>query len=303
VSEDSHSIGNPYEPPNSAAQSFRNGSDAPNGPSAPPKRIVVGVGISATSYEAMTEVCRQWILSSKRLETDGMAAPGRYICVTSVHGIVSGVFDPVVRADLNGADAATPDGMPVVWALRSFGVRGQQRVYGPTLMIHLCEMAARAGFGIFLYGASQRTLDRLKENLPVRIPGLRISGSFSPPYRPLTESERLDVQQRIMQSGADLVFVGLSTPRQERWMTQNRAALPGKILVGVGAAFDFHAGSLRQAPAWLQRHGLEWLFRLVMEPRRLWKRYLLVTPLFLPMWAMQKLGILRYSPGALAYSR
>jgi N-acetylglucosaminyldiphosphoundecaprenol N-acetyl-beta-D-mannosaminyltransferase len=258
----------------------------------PPRRNIVGVGITTTSYEGMTDVCRHWIRTSHR--APGEVPPARYICVTSVHGIVTSVFNPTVKGDLNGADAATPDGMPVVWALRSFGFPAQQRVYGPILMLHLCRMAAREKFRIFLYGARQSTLDLLAENLGQLIPGLEIAGVFSPPFRPLTDSERLDVQRRIMESGADLVFVGLSTPRQERWMAENRRHLPGKVLVGVGAAFDFHAGTLKQAPSWMQKRGLEWLFRLVMEPRRLWKRYLLVTPVFLPLWALQKARLLQF---------
>ena len=258
----------------------------------PPRRNVVGVGISTTSYEGMTNVCRDWITAAH--ETADEAQPARYVCVTSVHGIVTSVFNPAVKADLNGADIATPDGMPVVWALRSFGFPTQQRVYGPTLMLHLCRMAAKEKFRIFLYGARQSTLDLLVANLTRQIPGLEIAGAFSPPFRPLTASERLEVQRRIMESGADLVFIGLSTPRQERWMAENRRHLRGKILVGVGAAFDFHAGTLKQAPPWMQKRGLEWLFRLTMEPRRLWKRYLLVTPVFLPLWALQKAKLLQF---------
>ncbi len=265
---------------------------------APPRTIVVGVGISTTSYEQMAEVCHQWTIESRRASLAGEVPRGRYVCVTSVHGVVTSVSDPVVKSDLNGADAATPDGMPIVWALRSLGARQQQRVYGPVLMMHLCRMAARERLRIFLYGARQSTLELLIANLRRQVEGLDIVGSFSPPFRPLTSAESADVQNRIMDSGADLVFVGLSTPRQERWMAENRERLPGKILIGVGAAFDFHAGTVRQAPLWIQQSGLEWLFRLTMEPRRLWKRYVLVTPLFIPLLALQKLKLLRYGPAA-----
>jgi N-acetylglucosaminyldiphosphoundecaprenol N-acetyl-beta-D-mannosaminyltransferase len=265
---------------------------------APPRSTVVGVGISTTSYEQMAEVCRRWSLESRRALLTGESPRGHYVCVTSVHGIVTSVSDPIVKSDLNGADAATPDGMPIVWALRSFGSRNQQRVYGPNLMVHLCRMATVEGLRIFLYGASNSTLELLTANLRRQFPEIDIAGTFSPPYRALTPEESADVRNRIMDSGADLVFVGLSTPRQERWMAENREHLAGKTLIGVGAAFDFHAGTLRQAPLWIQQSGLEWLFRLTMEPRRLWKRYVLVTPLFIPLWALQKLKLLRYGPVA-----
>jgi N-acetylglucosaminyldiphosphoundecaprenol N-acetyl-beta-D-mannosaminyltransferase len=190
---------------------------------------------------------------------------------------------------LNYADIATPDGMPLVWALRSFGAKEQKRVYGPTLMLHLCESAARNGHRIFLYGGREECLHDLRARLEDRFPGLRIVGSFSPPFRPLNPEETEGIRQRIRDSEADLVFVGISCPKQERWMYENREALPGVVMIGVGAAFDFHAGRVRQAPVWIQRNGLEWLFRLAMEPARLWRRYLLVTPRFLPLWALQLL--------------
>jgi len=184
--------------------------------------------------------------------------------------------------------------MPVVWALRSFGCRAQERVYGPTLTLALCAMAEKRGHSIFLYGSRPETLDSLKDNLLLQYPNLRIAGSFSPPFRPLTEDESAEILQRITDSGAAFVFVGLSTPKQELWMAAHAPQLDGMVLVGVGAAFDFHAGNLRQAPPWMQRSGLEWLFRLLAEPRRLWRRYLLVTPLFLPLWCLQRLGILQF---------
>jgi N-acetylglucosaminyldiphosphoundecaprenol N-acetyl-beta-D-mannosaminyltransferase len=259
----------------------------------PRKHTIVRVGISATSYGEVAKTCRDWL--DERDSGNDIWPAARYICATSVHGIVTAHHDPEVRRYLNGADIATPDGMPVVWALRSCGVSGQQRVYGPTLMLGLCEMAAGTGRSVFLYGSSPQTLAALERNLRSRFGSLRIAGTYSPPFRPLSEEERLDIVRRIAASKADFVFIGLSTPKQERWMAQNRRDLPGQILVGVGAAFDFHAGSLRQAPPWMQRSGLEWLFRLLMEPRRLWRRYLLETPTFLPLWGLQMLGVRRLS--------
>jgi N-acetylglucosaminyldiphosphoundecaprenol N-acetyl-beta-D-mannosaminyltransferase len=251
---------------------------------APCKQPVIGVGISITSYDEVVGCCRRWI--DNRRAHDGMLS-ARYICVTSVHGIITARDDSGVREILNSADIATPDGMPLVWALRSFGVKNQQRVYGPTLMLRLCESAVENRHRIFLYGGLEETLGKLRARLQARFPDLRIVGSYSPPFRPLTEEEDRMVQRQITDSGAEIVFVGISTPKQERWMYEHREKFPGLVMIGVGAAFDFHAGRVRQAPVWMQRNGLEWLFRLVAEPKRLWQRYLLVTPRFLPLWAMQ----------------
>jgi N-acetylglucosaminyldiphosphoundecaprenol N-acetyl-beta-D-mannosaminyltransferase len=253
---------------------------------APSKEVVLGVGVSATSYDEVVDTCSKWTA-----EGNG----GKYICVTSVHGVVTAMFDPNLKQILNGADIVTPDGMPIVWALRSFGRKTQQRVYGPNLMLALCRQSAQSGAGVFLYGGRPEVLGALAERLAGRIPGLRIVGMYSPPFRPLTPEEDADITAKIQDSGASLVFVGISTPKQERWMAEHASRFPAAVMVGVGAAFDFHAGRVRQAPAWMQKAGLEWFFRLSMEPARLWKRYLLVTPLFLPMWALQKIGILRYS--------
>ena len=259
------------------------------------KLSVVGVDISCTSYQDVTEACRRWIRQNRAHRAESRpVANARYICVTSVHGIISSLKAPAFRAAVNDADIATPDGMPVVWAMRSFGARTQQRVYGPTLMLALCEQAAALGHAVFLYGARDETLRALSQRLRSRYPGLSIVGTYSPPFRPLTEEEDESCIRMIRDSGADFVFVGLSTPKQEAWMVDHRDKLPGTILIGVGAAFDFHAGRVKQAPAWMQERGLEWLFRLCMEPSRLWKRYLLVTPLFLPLWALQKAGLVRF---------
>ena len=257
----------------------------------PAKQFVVSVGISKTSYAEVVEICHRWI--GDRAADPHAAA--RCICVTSVHGIILAKDDPSFANILNSADIATPDGMPVVWALRSFGSAGQQRVYGPTLMLELCRSAADHGHRIYLYGGHKDALPLLETRLTRRFPGLQIVGWHSPPFRPLTAEEDQQVQETIRNSRADLIFVGISTPKQERWMFEHRHAFPGAILIGVGAAFDFHAGRTAQAPAWLQRLGLEWAFRLAMEPSRLWRRYLLLTPRFLPLWLLQRLKTLRES--------
>jgi N-acetylglucosaminyldiphosphoundecaprenol N-acetyl-beta-D-mannosaminyltransferase len=250
----------------------------------PPKRNVLNIGVSTTSYSEVADVCRAWV-ARRRSGMGGAIA--HYLCFLSVHGIITARDDEGVGAILNAADIVAPDGMPVVWALRSFGSAGQERVYGPTAMLGLCEDAARQGHRVFLYGGTEDSLRDLCRRLATRFPDLQIAGAYSPPFRPLTEDEDRWVVQRILQADTDIVFVGISTPKQERWMFAHRERLPGVILAGVGAAFDFHAGKVRQAPPWMQKHGLEWLFRLMAEPRRLWQRYLVVTPRFLPLWALQ----------------
>lgn len=250
----------------------------------PPKQLVVSTYISKTSYFEVVDLCIQWALE-RRSATRQTA---HYICVVSVHGIILARDEPEFAKILNEADIATPDGMPVVWALRSFGAHEQQRVYGPTLMLELCSSAAKSGLRIFLYGGRPATLAALKAKLQEKFPAVLIAGSYSPPFRPLTDVEDEYVIKLIRQSDADIVFVGIGTPKQENWMYRHRNAFPGVTLISVGAAFDFHAGHTKQAPAWVQRAGLEWFFRLMTEPARLWKRYLLVTPRFVPLWAMQK---------------
>jgi N-acetylglucosaminyldiphosphoundecaprenol N-acetyl-beta-D-mannosaminyltransferase len=261
----------------------------------PEKQRVVAVGISKTSYGEVVELCRFWAQERKI----NPLSRARYICVTSVHGIIMAQDDAGVARYLNEADIATPDGMPVVWALRSFGHSKQQRVYGPTLMLEICRSAEVNGHRIFLYGGREDTLPVLFEKLIDRFPRLRIAGSYSPPFRALTEEEDLEICRSITDSGADIVFVGISTPKQEKWMYEHRSRFPGVTMIGVGAAFDFHAGRTKQAPSWMQRNGLEWLFRLSSEPARLWRRYLLITPRFIPLWARQRLLEIRRASSAM----
>ncbi len=259
----------------------------------PGKQFVVSVGISKTSYREVVELCRRW--ANERAANPNAAS--HYICATSVHGIILAKDDPAFAQVLNSADITAPDGMPVVWALRSFGSARQERVYGPTLMLELCRSAARNGHRIYLYGGHPDVLTPLEARLREQSPGLQIAGRCSPPFSPMTAEEDQLIQDAIRESGADLIFVGIGTPKQEDWMFQHRDAFPGVTMIGVGAAFDFHAGRTPQAPAWMQRLGLEWLFRLAVEPKRLWRRYLLVTPRFLPLWLGQRLKTIReYRP-------
>jgi N-acetylglucosaminyldiphosphoundecaprenol N-acetyl-beta-D-mannosaminyltransferase len=232
---------------------------------------VLGVGISAINPDAaLTEISR-WITEDEQ----------HYVCVTGMHGVMEAQHDPELLRIHNDSGLTTPDGMPMVWAARHAGAKHVERVYGPDLMLAVCERAAANGWSSYLYGATDEVLDQLRANLTERYPGLKIVGAYSPPFRPMTDEEDAAAVQAINDSGAQIVWIGLSTPKQERWMDAHLGRVHAPALVGVGAAFDMHAGNLRQAPKWMQRSGLEWLFRLVSEPRRLWRRYVINIPKFL----------------------
>lgn len=236
---------------------------------------VVGTAISATSYREVLEL----------LQT-GRADRATVVAVCNVHSVMSARRDPALRSALAMADVATPDGMPLVWALRWLYGLDQQRVYGPELM-RRALLEEGADLRHFLYGSSEATLERLRAAISSEAPKARIVGSLSPPFRTLTDAELADHARVIRQSGAGVVWVGLGMPKQELWMHRIADRMPGVALVGVGAAFDFLAGTIRQAPQWTQRAGLEWLFRLTQEPRRLWRRYVWNNPAFLGLLATQ----------------
>jgi N-acetylglucosaminyldiphosphoundecaprenol N-acetyl-beta-D-mannosaminyltransferase len=204
-----------------------------------------------------------------------------YLTAAAVNLVMCAQEDPRARAAVLGATLVVPDGQPLVWALRALGHAGATRVYGPDLMARFCARAARTGTPIYLYGGrSPEALALLEERLRERFAGLRIVGGFSPPFRPLTAAEEEEVIADIDSSGAAVVWVGTGQPKQEKWMLEMRPRLSAPLLVGVGAAFDFHAGLVSQAPAWMQRSGLEWTYRLSREPRRLWRRYARHNPRF-----------------------
>jgi N-acetylglucosaminyldiphosphoundecaprenol N-acetyl-beta-D-mannosaminyltransferase len=205
-----------------------------------------------------------------------------WLTAAAVNLIMSARDDPATMQAVLGATLVVPDGQPLVWALRLLGHHRATRVYGPDLMAHHCAHAAAAGTPVYLYGGrSPDALSLLRERLSERFPGLRIVGGWSPPFRPLTADEQERVAAEIDSSGAQVVWVGTGQPKQELWMHRMRHLLQAPLLVGVGAAFDFHAGIVSQAPAWMQRSGLEWLYRLSREPRRLWRRYASQNPRFL----------------------
>jgi N-acetylglucosaminyldiphosphoundecaprenol N-acetyl-beta-D-mannosaminyltransferase len=194
--------------------------------------------------------------------------------------VVTAKQDAEFRCIVNEADMATPDGMPLVWVLRRMGFQQQERINGPDLMWRLCGQAEQKGLSIFLYGSTPETIEKLTDNLKAAFPRLAVAGDCSPPFRPLSEEENREIVDRINSSDAHVVFVGLGCPKQEFWMAEHRGAIQA-VMIGVGAAFDYHAGTVKRAPLWMQRSGLEWLFRLLSEPKRLWKRYLVTNSLFL----------------------
>lgn len=214
-----------------------------------------------------------------------------YVCLRDVHGVVRCQSDPALRQAHNRAFMVTPDGMPLVWALHGAGHKAADRVYGPDLMLALFDQGRAEGLRHYLYGTTPEVLERLSASLLERFPGAEIVGTYSPPFRKLTDDEADEIAATINESRADIVWVGLSTPKQELWMAEMRPLLDAGMLMGVGAAFDFHAGNKRQAPRIIQRSGFEWLFRLACEPRRLLARYSVVVPSFLWLVGLQATGL------------
>lgn len=203
-----------------------------------------------------------------------------YVCICNVHSVVSATQSQEFETIINQADMATPDGAPVAWLMRRKGFTSQERINGPDLMWKYCEHAEINGESIFLYGGMQTTLDILREKLAQRFPSLKIAGMYSPPFRALTADEDQSVIDQINQSGAGTVWVSLGCPKQEKWMADHKGKI-NAVMVGVGAAFDYHAGTIVRAPLWMQKNGLEWLHRLCSEPKRLWRRYLVTNSLFI----------------------
>jgi N-acetylglucosaminyldiphosphoundecaprenol N-acetyl-beta-D-mannosaminyltransferase len=218
-----------------------------------------------------------------------------YVCVTGVHGIMEAQNDERFRKVLNSALLVTPDGMPLVWWGKWNGLHYMDRVYGPDLMLEVLRCSVARGYKHFLYGGTRNVTGELAIRLKERFPGLQVVGTFEPPFRPLTEQEAADLQLQVQKAKPDVFWVGLSTPKQEKFMAEYLPRLETTLMFGVGAAFDFHSGRVRQAPRWIQRSGFEWLFRLSQEPRRLWKRYLINNPRFLLRAAGQMCGWKKYT--------
>ncbi len=241
-------------------------------------RFILGTRTDSTNYSDAAAQVLAW----------ANVPECRYVCVSNVHVTMESYDSPEYRAIVNGADLVTPDGMPLVWALRLFGVARATRVYGPTLTEHVLERAAQAGVAVGFYGTTPEVLTRLLETCQRRFPKLPVAYAHAPPFRHLTAEEDELVVRAINGSGARILFVGLGCPKQERWMASHKGRV-NAVMLGVGAAFDFLAGLKPQAPRWIQRAGLEWLFRLATEPRRLWRRYAYHNPRFVALLARQYL--------------
>lgn len=218
-----------------------------------------------------------------------------YVVVAAVHDIMRAHADPALRAMTNGADMITPDGMPLVFLSRWMGYSQVDRVYGPDLMLAASEQMAEQGYTSFYYGGAEGVPELLAEKMTARFPKLKIAGTYSPPFRALTPEEDQAVIEQINAANPDVVWVALGCPKQTIWMAEHRSKLKAPVLIGVGAAFNLHTGRIPQAPRWMQRCALEWLFRLSVEPRRLWKRYLVYNTLFLFHAALQLTGLKRVS--------
>ncbi len=241
------------------------------------KHNILGVGINAVDYESAVEKIISAANEKRPFAVSALA----------VHGVMTGALDAIHRFRLNKLDLVVPDGQPVRWALKWIhGVKLPDRVYGPNLTLKVCEKAAEEGLSLYLYGSQTEVLDKFEANLKEKFPRLEIAGKQPSRFRQVTAEEQIEIAETIKKSGASIVLVGLGCPRQETWVFENRELISLPLLA-VGAAFDFHAGTVSQAPEWLQNHGLEWFYRLVQEPKRLWKRYVYLNPLYLLMVALQ----------------
>ena len=235
-----------------------------------PRVNVLGVGISAINMGMAVAELSRWVADREQ----------HYVCVTGVHGVMESQSDPALLRIHNRSGLTTPDGMPMVWAGKRAGADHMSRVYGPDLMLEICSRSAAEGWTHYFYGGREGVPELLERRLQERFPGLDVVGTHSPPFRDLTDAEADEISASINAANPDFVWVGLSTPKQERWMDANIRRLQAPAILGVGAAFDIHAGLLPQAPGWMQRRGLEWLYRMLKEPRRLWRRYLGNNPGF-----------------------
>ena len=249
-------------------------------PPAVPRYNVLGVGVSALTFNQ----ARDLVLGARSATRLG------YVCLGTAHGLTAARSDPVLRQIYNSSWLTTPDGMPLVW----LGPPGVERVYGPDLMLAVCDAGRATGLTHYFYGGVPGVAETLREKLCARFPGLQVVGTFTPPFRPLNSAEATALRAEVARARPDIVWVGLGTPKQEQFMAEYAPTLDAGLLLGVGAAFDFHSGRVRQAPRWIQRRGFEWLFRLGTEPRRLGPRYLATNPLFVLRVLAQRSGLKKY---------
>jgi N-acetylglucosaminyldiphosphoundecaprenol N-acetyl-beta-D-mannosaminyltransferase len=254
-------------------------------PNSPDRMNVLGVAVDAINMTSALHLIEDWVSRGRP----------RYVVVRDVHGVVASQRDKKLRSIHNHADLVTPDGVPLVWLAKLRGHRHVERVYGPDLMLETCRRSEKPGWRHFFYGGAEGVAEALVERLREKFPHLQVAGTFSPPFRLMTAEEDAAVCQQIRDARPDIIWVGLGTPKQEQWMAEHVGRLGASVLIGVGAAFDFHSKRKPQAPRWMQRSGLEWLFRMLTEPRRLGPRYLRNNPAFLWLILLQSLRLKRYS--------
>ena len=245
-----------------------------------------GINIDVLDWSTALERQHDWSIDNS----------SRYVCICNVHSVITALRDEQFAKVVSNADMVTPDGAPIAWMMRNFGHVNQKRINGPDFMWKYCEQAQYRDKSMFFYGSSKQTLSLLQEKLLIAFPNLKIAGAISPPFRDLTPEEDAAIVDQINASGAGVLWVSLGCPKQEFWMSEHRGRI-NAVMVGVGAAFDYHAETLKRAPLWMQHNGLEWLYRLATEPKRLWKRYFVTNTLFvfyvaIPMLA-HKLGFKR----------
>lgn len=243
--------------------------------------------MDAAQIADVVDQMKEWIRERKACHS---------IAATGMHGIVEAQHDSSFKEILNAADLIVPDGMPLVWLGRRHGYDLPRRVYGPDLMLAFCEETQAQRYRHFFYGGEPGVAERLADSLKRRFPGMQIAATFSPPFRPLTKEEDEEIVARISRTAPDVLWVGLGAPKQERWMHEHKDRLGVPVMVGVGAAFDMLSGRRRQAPRWMREHGLEWLFRLLQEPRRLWRRYLICGSQFVAYLVLESLHLKNFGP-------
>lgn len=245
---------------------------------------VLGVRVSAINMDKAVSLAEDCIVRKDK----------GYVCVTGVHGVMESQSDPKLHEILNKAYINTPDGMPTVWVGRLQGHGAMRRVYGPDFMLELCRYSVSKGYRHFLYGGNPGVAEKLSKALQEKFPGLQIAGTYTPPFRPLNDEERRELVDLVHKTQPDVIWVGLSTPKQERFMAEYLELLDTHLMVGVGAAFDIHTGGIQDAPKWMKQVGLQWFHRLCQEPKRLWRRYLINNPKFVWRVFLQISGLRRF---------
>jgi N-acetylglucosaminyldiphosphoundecaprenol N-acetyl-beta-D-mannosaminyltransferase len=250
----------------------------------PSRTNILGVGVSVINMEDAIRQCDELIRSNGR----------GYVCATDVHSVTEAHSDPAFRRILNRSFLTTPDGMPLVWIGRLRGHTKMRRVYGPDLLLEMCQFSVPRGYRHFFYGGKPGIADQLSDRLTALFPGLRVAGTYTPPFRHLTAVDEEQLTALVERTKPDVFWVGLGSPKQERFMAQYCGKLECRLMVGVGAAFDFHSGALKEAPRWMRNSGFQWLHRLIQEPRRLWRRYFICIPEFLWNVGLQSVGLQRY---------